>query len=117
MVPTPGLEVPDEEFVFRCHAPTTQRGSQKRGSSYVPATRAIRCRGKKARLKAVELSRRPGGRAEQPGLFDAPLAKEVVQVQFNGVKCPLKNHLLSRINLYLRDAVTLEHTKSAFRPV
>ena len=38
------------------------------------------------RLKAIELARRLGGRSEQPGLFDPPLAKEVVQVRLNGVK-------------------------------
>lgn len=38
------------------------------------------------RLKAVELAQRLGGRVEQPGLFDPPLEKEVVQVRLNGVK-------------------------------
>lgn len=40
----------------------------------------------KGRLKASELARRLGGRTDQPGLFDPPLEKEVVQVRLNGVK-------------------------------
>ena len=40
----------------------------------------------KGRLRASELARRLGGHAEQPGLFDPPLDKEVVQVRLNGVK-------------------------------
>src|SRR3990172_9470108 len=38
------------------------------------------------RLRASELACRLGGHAEQPGLFDPPLEKEVVQVRLNGVK-------------------------------
>jgi transposase len=41
---------------------------------------------KHGRLKAAELARRLGGHAEQPGLFDPPLEKEVAQVRLNGVK-------------------------------
>jgi len=41
---------------------------------------------KNGRLKAAELARRLGGHAEQPGLFDPPLEKEVIQVRLNGVK-------------------------------
>jgi transposase len=40
----------------------------------------------KGRLRAGELARRLGGHAEQPGLFDQPLEKEVVEVRLNGVK-------------------------------
>jgi transposase len=40
----------------------------------------------KGRLRASELARRLGGHSEQPGLFDPPLDKEVVQVRLNGVK-------------------------------
>jgi len=40
----------------------------------------------KGRLRASALAQRLGGRTEQPGLFDAPLEKEVVQVRLNGVK-------------------------------
>src|SRR3989338_5159099 len=40
----------------------------------------------KGRLRASELARRLGGHAEQPGLFNPPLEKEVVQVRLNGVK-------------------------------
>ena len=40
----------------------------------------------KGRLRASELARRLGGRTEQPGLFDQPLEKEVVEVRLNGVK-------------------------------
>lgn len=40
----------------------------------------------KGRLRASALARRLGGRAEQPGLFDAPLENEVVSVRLNGVK-------------------------------
>ena len=41
----------------------------------------------RGRLRASELARRLGGHAEhQPGLFDPPLEKEVVQVRLNGVK-------------------------------
>lgn len=38
------------------------------------------------RLRASEFARRLGGHAEQPGLYDPPLEKEVVQVRLNGVK-------------------------------
>lgn len=40
----------------------------------------------KGRLRASEMARRLGGHSEQPGLFDPPLDKEVVQVRLNGVK-------------------------------
>ena len=40
----------------------------------------------KGRLRASELARRLGGHSEQPGLFDQPLDKEVVQIRLNGVK-------------------------------
>src|ERR1039457_5002638 len=40
----------------------------------------------KGRLRASELARRLGGHSEQPGLFDPPLDKEVVEVRLNGVK-------------------------------
>ncbi len=40
----------------------------------------------KGRLRASELARRLGGHAEQPGLFDQPLEKEVAQIRLNGVK-------------------------------
>jgi hypothetical protein len=40
----------------------------------------------RGRLRASELARRLGGHAEQPGLFDQPLDKEVVEVRLNGVK-------------------------------
>ena len=40
----------------------------------------------KGRLRASELARRLGGHAEQAGLFDPPLDKEVVEVRLNGVK-------------------------------
>ena len=40
----------------------------------------------RGRLRASELARRLGGHAEQPGLFDPPLEKEVVGVRLNGVK-------------------------------
>ena len=38
------------------------------------------------RLRANEFARRLGGHSEQPGLYDPPLEKEVVQVRLNGVK-------------------------------
>ena len=38
------------------------------------------------RLRAKDLARQLGGHAEEPGLFDPPLEKEVVQVRLNGVK-------------------------------
>jgi len=40
----------------------------------------------KGRLRARELAQGLGGHAVQPGLFDPPLDKEVVQVRLNGVK-------------------------------
>lgn len=40
----------------------------------------------KGRLKAHDLARQLGGHSEQPGLFDPPMEKEVVQVRLNGVK-------------------------------
>ena len=40
----------------------------------------------KGRLRARELAERLGGHASQPGLFDPPLDKEVVQVRLNGVR-------------------------------
>jgi len=40
----------------------------------------------KGRLRASEFAGRLGGHADQPGLYDPPLAKEVVQVRLNGVK-------------------------------
>jgi len=40
----------------------------------------------KGRLRASEFARRLGGHSEQPGLFDPPLEKEVVEVRLNGVK-------------------------------
>lgn len=38
------------------------------------------------RLRASALAQRLGGHSDQPGLFDPPLDKEVVQVRLNGVK-------------------------------
>ncbi len=38
------------------------------------------------RLRAKDLARQLGGHVEEPGLFDPPLEKEVVQVRLNGVK-------------------------------
>lgn len=38
------------------------------------------------RLRARSLAQRLGGHLDQPGLFDPPLEKEVVQVRLNGVK-------------------------------
>jgi transposase len=40
----------------------------------------------KGRLRARSLAERLGGHREQPGLFDPPLEKEVVQIRLNGVK-------------------------------
>ena len=40
----------------------------------------------RGRLRASELARRLGGHAEQPGLFDPPLDKEIAEVRLNGVK-------------------------------
>lgn len=40
----------------------------------------------KGRLSARDLARSLGGHAEQPGLFDPPLNKEVAQVRLNGVR-------------------------------
>jgi transposase len=40
----------------------------------------------KGRLRASALAQRLGGHSDQPGLFDPPLDKEVVQVRLNGVK-------------------------------
>lgn len=38
------------------------------------------------RLRAKDLARQLGGHVEEPGLFNPPLEKEVVQVRLNGVK-------------------------------
>lgn len=40
----------------------------------------------RGRLRASALARRLGGHSDQPGLFDPPLEKEVVEVRLNGVK-------------------------------
>lgn len=40
----------------------------------------------RGRLRASEFARRLGGYADQPGLYDPPLEKEVVEVRLNGVK-------------------------------
>jgi hypothetical protein len=40
----------------------------------------------KGRLRARVLAQQLGGHVEQPGLFDPPLDKEVVEVRLNGVK-------------------------------
>jgi transposase len=40
----------------------------------------------KGRLRARTLAERLGGHRDQPGLFDQPLEKEVVQIRLNGVK-------------------------------
>ena len=40
----------------------------------------------RGRVRASELARRLGSHAEQPGLFDQPLEKEVAQIRLNGVK-------------------------------
>lgn len=40
----------------------------------------------KGRVRARELAERLGGHAAQPGLFDPPLEKEVVQVRLNGIR-------------------------------
>lgn len=40
----------------------------------------------KGRLRARELAERLGGHIAQPGLFDPPLEKEVIQIRLNGVR-------------------------------
>jgi len=40
----------------------------------------------RGRLRASALAQRLGGHSDQPGLFDPPLDKEVIQVRLNGVK-------------------------------